>query len=112
MVCMPMLVACFPGMCGNQVQRSVASPSGKMTAVAFFRDCGATTGFSTQVSLLPNGRALPNEPGNTYVVNGKVELALEWIGDSTLRIHGAGVRTFKQETLVSGIAVTYADRPR
>ena len=83
-----------------------------MTAVAFFRDCGASTGFSTQVSLLPSGRVLSNESGNTYVVSGKVELSLNWLGDSTLRIQGSGERTFKQEKFISGVAVTYADRQR
>ena len=37
--------------CGNDLVKEVPSPNGKMKAVVFQRDCGATTGFSTQISL-------------------------------------------------------------
>jgi hypothetical protein len=35
----------------------------------FERACGATTGFSTQVSLLHAGQSLRNEPGNLFVAD-------------------------------------------
>ena len=53
--------------CGNDLVKEVRSPSGKMKAVVFQRDCGATTGFSTQVSLLSSNKSLPNESGNIFV---------------------------------------------
>ena len=63
-------VACLniAGGCGNDFVKEVRSPGGKMKAVVFQRDCGATTGFSTQVSLLPSNKSLPNEGGNVFVV--------------------------------------------
>ncbi|HEY3040583.1 MAG TPA: hypothetical protein VGJ66_17730 [Pyrinomonadaceae bacterium] len=53
--------------CGNDLVKEVRSPGGKMKAVVFQRDCGATTGFSTQVSLLSSNESLPNESGNVFV---------------------------------------------
>src|SRR5687767_10343542 len=46
-------------MCGNDIQLTVVSPDRKLKAVVFERSCGATTGFSTQVSVLPADRDLP-----------------------------------------------------
>ncbi len=103
----PTLTACFPDMCGNEVKQTVASPSGKLAAVVFSRDCGATTGFSTQVSIIPLGRSLPNEAGNTFVTAGKVDVSLQCQTDSTLRIQGAGPTVFKQEAQVNGVSVKY-----
>jgi hypothetical protein len=39
-------------MCKNIVYKEYASPNAQLKAVVFARDCGATTGFSTQVSIL------------------------------------------------------------
>src|SRR4051794_26546999 len=57
-------------MCGNTVLRTIPSPDGKLKAVIFERSCGATTGFSTQVSILRSNDKLPHEAGNLFVVAG------------------------------------------
>lgn len=54
-------------MCGNNVLHTIPSPDGKVKAVLFQRDCGATTRASQQLFLLPQGEKLPNKPGNTAV---------------------------------------------
>jgi hypothetical protein len=41
------------GGCGNDMLATIPSPSGGRKLVIFQRACGATTGFSTQASLLP-----------------------------------------------------------
>ena len=56
----------FRHSCGNELLREVASPDGKMKAVVFQRDCAATTGFITQVSVLSKDEKLPNESGNVF----------------------------------------------
>jgi hypothetical protein len=38
--------------CGNEVLSQARSPDGLYEAVVFQRDCGAATGFSTQVSVI------------------------------------------------------------
>jgi hypothetical protein len=60
----------FEDMCGNDVLRAVPSPDGNVKAVVFERNCGATTGFSEQVSLLASGARLPNRGGDTFVADG------------------------------------------
>ena len=49
------------GLCGTTIRRVVSAPSGKATAVIFERDCGATTSFSTQISIVPDGAAFSPE---------------------------------------------------
>lgn len=63
--------------CGNKVLARVSSPAGQHVAIVFERDCGATTGFSTQVSIL-DARACFRErpsllfetvPGNALAID-------------------------------------------
>ena len=55
------------GLCGNDVIEEVVSPNGKTKALVFQRDCGATTGFSTQISILSYQARLPDKPGNVFI---------------------------------------------
>ena len=57
------------GRCGNDEVVRVPSPDAKFEAVVFQRDCGATTGFSTQVSVVTKGASLPNEAGNVFIAD-------------------------------------------
>jgi hypothetical protein len=45
------------------------SPDGKIEAVVFKRDCGATTDFTTQISILRKGASLPNQAGNAFTAD-------------------------------------------
>jgi hypothetical protein len=101
------LAACRD-MCGNEISQSVASPSGSLKAVVFARDCGATTGFSTQVSILPNTKSLPNEAGNVLVLNSAVPIALQWQTDTALTISGLrGSSPILNSPTSSGVAISY-----
>jgi len=57
------------GMCGNREVVRVPSPDGTLEAVLFQRDCGATTDFSTQVSIVPTGERLADQGGNAFVAD-------------------------------------------
>jgi hypothetical protein len=59
----------FDNMCGNQILSESSSPDRTYRVVVFRRDCGATTGFSTQVSVLKAMQALPNESGNLFIAD-------------------------------------------
>ena len=59
----------FDDLCGNTVLKSLGSPDRKLKAVVFQRDCGATTGFSIQISVLNAGDPLPNEEGNVFIAD-------------------------------------------
>ena len=93
--------------CDNQIVSSVASPSGTLHAVAFSRDCGATTGFNTQVSIV-HGNAAPSSGGNILILDGTVPLELRWASESELRITGLGsARVFKAESSIGGVSAEY-----
>ena len=48
--------------CGNEVLARQSSPAGAYQAIVFERDCGATTDFSTQVSILPSDVSFLERP--------------------------------------------------
>jgi hypothetical protein len=52
--------------CTNFYVSRTASPDGKRFAVLFERDCGATTDFSTQLSVLPASNPVPEGAGNVF----------------------------------------------
>jgi hypothetical protein len=56
-------------MCGNDIYQEIYSPNRQYKVVVFQRDCGATTGFSTQVSILGATQELSNVSGNILVVD-------------------------------------------
>lgn len=89
------------GICGNTVGQTVVSPDGQLQAVVFERDCGATTGFSTQVSILRANQPLPNEGGSVFVTDAPDASALPvvWTGARTLQIqYPAQTKVFYQAT--------------
>lgn len=93
--------------CDDEVVSSTSSPSRAISAVVFNRNCGATTGFNTQVSLLRAGTA-PSGPGNTLILDGSVPLKFLWISESNLKITGLGsAKIFKQEQTVADVSVAY-----
>ena len=115
--CIVMLAAAYAlfvsrfadGMCGNEVLTEVLSPDSQKRAVVFQRDCGATTGFSTQASVLRIGKSLPNDGGNIFIADtnhgavpygpgGGPYVAVFWEGTDELVVrYRAGSRIFKAE---------------
>jgi hypothetical protein len=92
--------------CGNEVVASVASPSGALRAVVFTRDCGATTGLSTQLSIVPAGDAAPTGAGNALILGDEVPLAVQWRSDTELVVKGAGsAQAFRREAAVAGVRI-------
>jgi hypothetical protein len=95
------------------------SPDGRWNAVVFVRNCGATTDFSTHVSVLPAGTRLGKEPGNALViggdhkavsigVRGEIAVSVKWLSRNHLAIeYPPRCRVFKQSELVRGLSVTY-----
>jgi len=113
-------MACDLGMCANEEVQRIASPDGKLEAVIFERDCGATTDFSTQVSVCVAGGALANDGGNVFIADGDHGRALQaawggpavevrWLDNASLNIsYDSHARVFAQhETVaVDGIHTT------
>jgi hypothetical protein len=104
--------------CQNTVASRSRSPNGALTAVLFQRDCGATTGFSTQISILrPDDK--PTGGGNAFIANDDRGAARDgswegswaetkWLAPDHLLIrYAAKSRLFKRSDSVSGVKITY-----
>lgn len=105
-------------LCGNSVIADIPSPKGNRHVVVFERDCGATAGFSTQVSVLSPDRTLGNQAGNVFSADdnhGAVHLTsgnvlpiqLSWISNDELVIrYPAGARVFLSKARIGEITIT------
>lgn len=98
-------------MCGNEVFQEVVSPDGRYKAVVFQRDCGVTTGFSTQISILRAEQELEDDPGNIFIMDGHPEwthVAITWVDAETISIKYAfGYEPFKSKNSYRGIHIEY-----
>lgn len=106
-------------MCGNKILSTSTMPERGVKVVVFRRDCGATTGFSTQVSILSKNEMLPNEPGNLFAADtghgiapkgegGGPQVRVEVMANDgiTIRHHRNARVAYRQHTL-KDIAVEY-----
>ena len=95
-------------MCGNRMLARVNAPDGRHAAAVFTRDCGATTGFSTQVSVVGPG-VTPEGAGNVFVIGGEGRVPLvEWRGADRLRItYRRGSAPFWQVAALDGVRIEY-----
>lgn len=83
------LYLAFSDMCGNEVWANYPSPDGRLQAVVFQRDCGATTSLSTQVTILQANDDLPNRSGDVLVIDGDPDTVapkISWLSDESLVI--------------------------
>jgi hypothetical protein len=107
-------------MCGNQLVSEYLSPDGKNKVIVFVRDCGATTGFWTNVSITNKGHKLrEDETSNAVTVDdhetgpdsnrlGGGEVLAKWISNDTVvfRINEAA-KLLKKEAEVRGVTIIY-----
>jgi hypothetical protein len=104
--------------CSNQAITRLASPDGQREAVMFQRDCGATSGYSTQISIVEVGQA-PKGGGNTFRAdddNGAAKVGdwggpwaeIKWLASDRLLVRYADKsRVFEQDDRVAGVSVSY-----
>lgn len=95
-------------MCTNQVLLEVVSPDQRYKVVVFLRDCGATTNYSSHVSIVPARHKITNRSGgNVFIadtdhgrapagINGAPEVEVAWQSANELSIrYNKAVRIFK-----------------
>ena len=109
-------------MCGNQPLAEARSPGGARKVIVFQRDCGATTGFSTQASVLPADGELPDDGGNVFVADddhgaapsgpgGGPAVDAAWISENRLLIRQhPRARVFRAEPRIGDVEVLYERR--
>jgi len=112
------LVGCGD-LCGNEWVAQQVSPDGRFKVVVFQRDCGATTGFTTQASLLEAADHVPGGSGNIFIADtdhgaapaaswGGPDLQVEWLAnDRVVLAHHPRARVFKALVRYSDVAVEY-----
>lgn len=112
------------GLCDNTPIAEYPSPEGRRHVLVFERSCGATTGFSTQASLLDADEDLDSGSGNLFISDtdhgaapsgpgGGPELSVEWKDERSLvLVHDSRVRVFKSEQRLDGVHVSYRHTPR
>ena len=112
--------------CGDQIIAEAPSPGGEYRAIVFERDCGATTEFSTQVSVLRRNEGFRAEHtwlrsssgANCFTCDsdhGKAAggawggpwVDVRWVSGDRLEVrYDERARVFRHESRVSGVAVT------
>lgn len=101
---------CLSNDCVNVVREELVSPNGKLKAVVFSRNCGATTGANIQVSVLDKKENLPNDGGNALIVdNGDAKVSWKKEGGLLVTLDSE-VRVFKKETVVHGADIEYRNK--
>ncbi|AWA30989.1 hypothetical protein HYN48_13895 [Flavobacterium magnum] len=106
--------------CGNKVASTFFSPNKQFKILVFERNCGATTDFSTQVSLLRHNLELEHDDeGNIFSAdrnygdaeideNGNVYLKATWLNNNKVLItYDSKIRIFKKENKLDGITILY-----
>jgi hypothetical protein len=102
------LVSGCTDLCGNDPLHGEESPDKSRLAVAFVRSCGATTGFSSHVSIVPRNKPIPNEPGNILVVEGKQPISVKWRSNSELEIEiPRETKIHKQTESLGEVSIKY-----
>jgi hypothetical protein len=106
-------------MCANEPLGEALSPDGARKAVVFQRDCGATTGFSTQVSVIASSSTLGNSSGNVFVADadhgsapagpgGGPWVSVHWLAADQLVVrHHPATRVFKAAPQVRAVHIRY-----
>lgn len=113
----------FLGACKNTIIEEILSPDKKNKIVIFTRDCGATTGYSTQVSLLPQDDNLKNDGGNIFIADtdhgkapagpaGGPMIIAAWESNDKIKLkYNEQARIFKAEEEFKGIKINYNKVP-
>jgi hypothetical protein len=119
LLCFSLLFSSCDSGCANERLQSVTSPDGKLQAVIFRRDCGATTDYSTQVSIISANAELSNKSGNVFVADtdhgnapeqegGGPKIKVEWLDNKSLQVScDPRSRVFLEEEKLSDVRISY-----
>lgn len=115
---LPWLSACSNFLCDNETVASLNSPDGERRAILFMRECGATTDYTTQVSVVSSTWQF-HGIGNVFVADaydrgarrgswGGPWAEIQWTGPRQLLItYDKRARVFTRNDDVRGVHITY-----
>ena len=109
------LDACAGPLCSTETVKSLRSPTGDHQATMFMRECGATTDFTTQVSVDPwfwqvfgNAFIADGYNGGTRGSWGGPWADMEWAGPNDLVVtYDKQARIFDRNSIVGSVRIIY-----
>jgi hypothetical protein len=102
------LIACNP--CSKEVVQASLSPDGVLQATWYTKNCGATTDFSTVVSVHRPDDSSYDESDIVFVAKGKQNLKLTWAGPRRLLVECSSCERrviFREVTKIGDIDVSF-----
>ena len=104
-------------LCSVEKTATLPSPDGKNKVVVRVRNCGATTDYVTEVSIVPLSRENITGYGNTFRIKGFLDipddLEITWQSNNKLLItYPADQTIYKSEDRVRRVTVTYQEREK
>ena len=112
------LPACSNVFCTNETVASLKSPDGKHRAILFMRECGATTDYSTQVSVIGSWSRV-DSIGNVFIADaydrdakrgswGGPWAEIGWASPKQLVVtYDARSRVFTRNGSANGVQIVY-----
>lgn len=97
--------------CSTDVQRETTSPGHVYVATVFHRECGATVGFNTQVSLRRSSAPFDPKQGQVFAIAGRHVLPVAWTTDDHLRIGLPADRVYKEQAQWEAVKIEYTRQP-
>jgi hypothetical protein len=98
------------GACKTVVRSSIPSPDGTKSIIIFRKECGATVGFNTQVSIAPTDSSFSSEKSPAFfAISGEHVVMAKWSGNSTVEISSVPEKetVFKSDQRAGDIKVVY-----
>ena len=115
-------LTCCSGACRDTLVSKYPSPDGRFVAVVFYRNCGATTAFTTEISVVGTGEDAiskgregnifsirdPNDSKESLERNGTIEVRLDWKTPRLLSVSAPRhAWTAKRVDRIRGVDVQY-----
>lgn len=99
-------------MCSTTVFGQSASPSGKLKAVLYQVDCGATTGFNRHVSIVSSDTDLtkknPKLGTSSLALRDAPEVKMAWLSSARLEVqYPESANVLRAEPKSEGVAIEY-----
>ena len=98
------------GLCSDEIKMEQSGPQGTLKATWFVRNCGATTDFSTIVSVHRPGISYKDGGGIVFVATGRGQLRMSWDDARHLRIECVGCQRkdiFRKITVLGDVDISY-----
>jgi hypothetical protein len=96
--------------CEDTVLKEETSPNRRYTVTVFERDCGATTDYSTIVSVRTFKERFDADKGRIFIVNGREPIVVAWQSETSLTIRCPSCspeQIFKREKMWKGVTISY-----